>query len=247
VLFRSTGYKLEKVTTSELGRAKKVVVTKDTSTIIEGLGDQTAIKNRIMSIKSQVENTSSDYDKEKLQERLAKLSGGIAVIKVGAATETEMREIKDRIEDALHATRAAVQDGIVAGGGVALIRAQEAIKDLKLEGDEAFGMQIIIKAIEEPLRVISANAGYEGSVVVNRVKSEKPGIGFDAKTGEFVDMIAAGIIDPAKVVISALQNAASVAGMLITTDALIVDNPDEKPEAHAGHGHGGGMGMPGMY
>ena len=247
LISEDTGYKLEKVTTAELGKAKKIVITKDASTIIEGLGDQTAIKNRIMSIKAQVENTTSDYDKEKLQERLAKLSGGIAVIKVGAATETEMREIKDRIEDALHATRAAVEEGIVAGGGVALLRAQDAIKDLKLEGDEAFGKQIVFKAIEEPLRVISANAGYEGSVIVNRVKSEKSGIGFDAKTGEFVDMMAAGIIDPAKVVISALQNAASVAGMLITTDVLITENQEEKPDAHAGHAHGGGMGMPGMY
>jgi len=246
LITEDTGLKLEKVTLTELGRAKKVLITKDNTTIIEGFGDEDAIKGRIMSIKSQIENTTSDYDKEKLQERLAKLSGGIAVIKVGAATETEMREIKDRIEDALHATRAAIEEGIVAGGGVALLRAQESIKDLKLEGDEAFGKQIVFRALEEPLRVISTNAGYEGSVIINRVRSERPGIGFDAKTGEFVDMIAAGIIDPTKVVISALQNAASVAGMLITTDVLIVDNEEEKPEAH-GHPHGGGMGMPGMY
>lgn len=241
------GLKLENITINELGRAKKVVVTKDTFTIIEGAGSSDEIKGRIMQIKAQVENTSSDYDKEKLQERLAKLSGGVAVIKVGAATETEMKEKKDRIEDALHATRAAVEEGIVAGGGVVLLRAQEVVNALKLGGDEQLGVQIVARALEEPLRIISANAGYEGSVIVNRVREEKGNVGFDAKTGEYVDMVNAGIIDPAKVVRSALQNASSIAALLLTTEALITEIPEEKKEQ--GHApHGGGMGgMPGMY
>lgn len=241
------GLKLENVMVPDLGRAKKIVITKDNCTIIEGFGGDAAIKGRVMQIKAQIENTTSDYDKEKLQERLAKLSGGIAVIKVGAATETEMKEKKDRIEDALHATRAAIEEGIVAGGGVALLRAQEAISKLKLEGDEKLGMQIVIRALEEPMRIIVSNAGYEASVIVNRVRSETLAFGFDAKTGEFVDMIKAGIVDPAKVVRSALQHAASIAGMLLTTEALITEIPEEKKEAHP-HAHGGGgMGMPGMY
>ena len=199
-----------------------------------------------MQIKAQIENTSSDYDKEKLQERLAKLSGGVAVIRVGAATETEMKEKKDRIEDALHATRAAVEEGIVAGGGVALLRAQESVNALKLEGDEQLGVQIIARALEEPMRIIAANAGYEGSVMVNKVRQETGNIGFDAKTGDYVDMVKSGIIDPAKVVRSALQNAASIAGLLLTTEALITEIPEEKKES--GHPHGGrGMGMPEMY
>ena len=242
------GIKLENIMIHDLGRAKKAVITKDTFTIIEGAGSQDAIKGRIMQIKAQIENTTSDYDKEKLQERLAKLSGGVAVIKVGAATETEMKEKKDRIEDALHATRAAIEEGIVAGGGVALLRAQEVVSKLKLEGDEQLGAQIIVRALEEPLRIISSNAGYEASVIVNKVRTETGNIGFDAKTGEFVDMIEAGIIDPAKVVRSALQNAASIAGLLLTTEALITEISEEKKEAAHGHGHGGrGMGMPEMY
>jgi len=204
----------------------------------------------VMQIKAQIENSSSDYDKEKLQERLAKLAGGVAVIKVGAATETEMKEKKDRIEDALSATRAAVEEGIVAGGGVALIRAQKAIANMKLEGDEQLGVQIIRRVLEEPLRIIAANAGADASVIVNYVKNETGTMGFDAKNGVYVDMITEGIIDPAKVTRSALQHAASIAGLLLTTEATICDIPEEK-KATAGHGGGGcgtggGMGMGGM-
>lgn len=234
------GIKLESVTLSDLGRAKKVVVTKDNTTIVEGLGAANDIKGRINQIKAQIENCTSEYDKEKLQERLAKLSGGVAVIKVGAATETEMKEKKDRIEDALHATRAAVQEGIVAGGGVTLLRAQEVVSKLKLSGDENLGAQIVFKALEEPMRIITSNAGFEPSVVVNQVRSESVSMGFDAKTGQYVDMIKSGIIDPAKVVRSALQNAASIAGLLLTTEAAITEIPQDKKEAPAGgHGHGG--------
>ncbi len=241
------GLKLETTTLTDLGRAKKVVITKDDTTIIEGAGALNDLKGRVMQIKSQIENTASEYDREKLQERLAKLAGGVAIIKVGAATETEMKEKKDRIEDALHATRAAVEEGIVPGGGVSLLRAQDAVKKLKLEGDEQLGAQIVLRALEEPLRIISSNAGFEASVIVNRVREESGNNGFDAKTGEFVDMIEAGIIDPAKVVRTALQNAASISGLILTTESVIVDIPEEKKEtgAHAGHGHGGGM--PGMY
>jgi chaperonin GroL len=237
------GIKLENVGLADLGRAKKVVVTKDTTTIIEGAGLEEEIKGRVLQVKAQIENVSSDYDREKLQERLAKLAGGVAVIKVGAATETEMKEKKDRIEDALHATRAAVEEGIVAGGGVALLRAQDALKAMKLEGDEQLGVQIIIRALEEPMRIIVTNAGYEASVIVNRVRAESGNYGFDAKQGEFVDMIKVGIIDPAKVVRSALQNAASIAGLLLTTEALIADIPEDKKEASQGSGcHSGGGG-----
>jgi len=241
------GLKLENASMQDLGRAKKIVVTKDTTTIIEGLGSESDIKGRILNIKAQIENTTSDYDKEKLQERLAKLSGGVAVIKVGAATETEMKEIKDRIEDALHATRAAIEEGIVCGGGVALLQAQKAVDSLNLSGDEKLGQQIVSKALEEPLRVIASNAGYEGSVILNKIKSENFGIGFDAKTGTFVDMIKNGIIDPAKVVRLALQNAASIASLLLTTEALITEIPEEKKESnnHA-HDRGGMANMP-MY
>ena len=243
------GLKLENVLLPDLGRAKKVTVTKDTCTIIEGFGEEDAIRGRVLQIKAQIENTTSDYDKEKLQERLAKISGGVAVIKVGAATETEMKEKKDRIEDALHATRAAVEEGIVAGGGVALLRAQDEVNKLRLEGDEQLGVQIVHRALEEPMRIIAANAGYEGSVIINKVRAESANVGFDAKTGEFTDMIAAGIIDPAKVVRSALQNAASIAALLLTTEALITEIPESKQEsAHPhSHGRGGGMGMPEMY
>jgi chaperonin GroEL len=241
------GLKLETTTLTDLGRAKKVVITKDDTTIIEGAGALADLKGRVMQIKAQIENTASEYDREKLQERLAKLAGGVAIIKVGAATETEMKEKKDRIEDALHATRAAVEEGIVPGGGVSLLRAQDAVKKLKLEGDEQLGAQIVLRALEEPLRIISSNAGFESSVIVNRVREESGNNGFDAKTGEFVDMIQAGIIDPAKVVRTALQNAASISGLILTTESVIVEIPEEKKEtggAHAGHGHGG---VPGMY
>lgn len=242
------GLKLENIMMQDLGRAKKIVVSKDATTIIEGAGSDVEIKARCMQIKAQVENTTSDYDKEKLQERLAKISGGVAVIRVGAATETEMKEKKDRIEDALHATRAAVEEGIVAGGGVALLRAQNEVNKLKLEGDEQLGVQIVARALEEPMRIISSNAGFEASVIINKVRSESGNIGFDAKNGEFVNMIEQGIIDPAKVVRSALQNAASIAGLLLTTEALIVEVPEKKEETAHGHPHGGGMGgMPSMY
>jgi chaperonin GroEL len=244
------GLKLDNITVKELGQAKKVMVTKDSFTIIEGAGTDEAIKGRIMQIKAQVENATSEYDREKLQERLAKLSGGVALIKVGAATETEMKEKKDRIEDALHATRAAVEEGIVAGGGVSLLRAQAVVEKLKLEGDEQLGVKIVARALEEPLRIIASNAGFEGSVVVDKVRQEKGNVGFNAKNGDYVDMIAEGIVDPAKVVRTALQNAASIAGMLLTTEALITEIQEDKKEvAHAhGGGMGGGMGgMQGMY
>jgi chaperonin GroEL len=256
------GLKLENVALSDLGVAKKVVVTKDDCTIIEGQGAAEVIQGRIMQIRMQIENSSSDYDQEKLQERLAKMAGGVAVIRVGAATETEMKEKKDRIEDALSATRAAVEEGIVPGGGVAFIRAQHALSGMlatmNLQGDEHFGVQIVLRALEEPLRIIVANAGGEASVVVNRVREEvtsnlgnatSRGMGYDAKNGVYVDMLAEGIVDPAKVSRSALQNAASIAGLLLTTEATICDIPEEKkaPAGHAGHGGGMGGGMPGMF
>lgn len=244
------GLKLENVMINDLGRAKKVVVTKDNCTIIEGRGDSQEIKGRVAQIRAQIEASTSDYDSEKMQERLAKLAGGVAVIKVGAATETEMKEKKDRIEDALNATRAAVEEGIVAGGGVALFRAQDAVSKLKLEGDEKLGAQIVWRALEEPLRIIASNAGYEASVIVNAIKGKDDQVGFDAKSGEFVDMITAGIIDPVKVARTALQNAASISGLLLTTEAIISEIPEEKKEAghgHPGAGMGGMGGMGGMY
>jgi len=240
------GLKLENVLMPDLGTAKKVIITKDDTTIIEGQGKKEEIEGRVAQIRMNIENSTSDYDKEKLQERLAKIAGGVAVIKVGAATETEMKEKKDRIEDALNATRAAVEEGIVAGGGISLVRAQEVLKDLKLEGDEILGVQIINRALEEPLRIIALNAGHESSVVVNRIKTESGNVGFDAKNGTYVDMIAEGIIDPAKVTRTAIQNAASISGLLLTTEATITEIPQEKKEAP--HAHAPGMGgMPGMY
>jgi len=242
------GAKLETVILSDLGRAKKVIVTKDHCTIVDGQGSEAEIKGRVLQIRAQIENSTSEYDKEKLQERLAKLAGGVAVIKVGAATETEMKEKKDRIDDALHATRAAVEEGVVAGGGLALLRAQEALDTLQLDGDERLGVQIVRRALEEPMRIIASNAGYESSVVVNQVRAESGNRGFDARHGKFVDMIEAGVIDPAKVVRSALQNAASIAGLMLTTEAMIVDVPEEKKESPAAHNHGGmGGGMGPMY
>ncbi|HEV2600686.1 MAG TPA: chaperonin GroEL [Candidatus Babeliales bacterium] len=246
------GLKLENITLADLGTAKKVVVTKETCTIIEGQGSTEAINGRVMHIRAQIENSSSDYDKEKMQERLAKLSGGVAVIKVGAATETEMKEKKDRIEDALAATRAAVEEGIVAGGGVALLRAQKAVEALTvpgaLPGEQIMGAQIVRRALEEPMRIIASNAGAEASVIVARVKEQTGSYGFDAKNHAFVDMIAEGIIDPAKVTRSAIQNAASIAGLLLTTEACIFELPEEKKAAAAPTGMGGGMGgMGGMY
>jgi len=226
------GIKLENIKLEDLGRAKKVVVDKDNTTIVEGAGKASTIEWRIKQIRAQIEETTSDYDREKLQERLAKLAGGVAVIKVGAATETAMKEKKARVEDALNATRAAVEEGIVPGGGVALLRASKAIDRLKVEGDEKVGAQIVKRALEEPIRQIVENAGLEGSVVVEKVKAETVATrGFDAETMEFVDMLQAGIIDPAKVERVALENAASIASLLLTTEALVTDIPEEKKDA----------------
>jgi chaperonin GroEL len=233
------GIKLENIKLEDLGRAKKVAVDKDNTTIVEGAGKSSAIEGRIKQIRAQIEETTSDYDREKLQERLAKLAGGVAVIKVGAATETEMKEKKARVEDALNATRAAVEEGIVPGGGVALLRAAKALDKQKLEGDEKVGATIVRRALEEPIRQIVENAGLEGSVIVEKVKAATvPTQGFDADSMEFVDMLQAGIIDPAKVERVALQNAASIASLLLTTEALITDLPEEKPAAAPAMPHG---------
>ena len=238
------GIKLENIKLEDLGKAKKVIVDKDKTTLIDGAGSTKEIEGRIKQIRAQIEETTSDYDKEKLQERLAKLAGGVAVIKVGAATETEMKEKKARVEDALNATRAAVEEGIVPGGGVALLRAAKALDHLKLSGDEATGAQIVRRALEEPIRRIVENAGLEGSVVVEKVKAAKePAYGFDAESNAYVDMMHAGIIDPTKVERIALQNAASIASLLLTTEALITDVPEEKGAMPAmPHGGMGGMG-----
>jgi chaperonin GroEL len=240
------GIKLENIKLEDLGKAKKITIDKDNTTIVEGAGTSSAIEGRVKQIRAQVEETTSDYDREKLQERLAKLVGGVAVIKVGAATETEMKEKKARVEDAMHATKAAVEEGIVAGGGVALIRGGKALEGLKLEGDQKVGVDIIRRAIEEPMRHIAANAGAEGSIVVAKVKELKQDEGFNAATETYEDLVKAGVIDPAKVVRNALQNASSIASLLLTTEALVSEIPEEKKEpAGGGHSHGGGMG--GMY
>ncbi|MBR2345641.1 MAG: chaperonin GroEL [Lentisphaeria bacterium] len=236
------GLKLENVTTAQLGKAKRITVTKENTTIVEGYGAKDAIMGRIAQIRREIEETSSDYDREKLQERLAKLAGGVAVINVGAATEVEMKEKKDRVDDALHATRAAVEEGIVAGGGVALVRAAAAIAKLDLTGDEAVGASIVARAAEEPLRQLAINGGFEGGVIVERVKTADGNTGFNVATGEFVDMIKEGILDPAKVTRSALQNAASVAGLLLTTECLITDVKEEKDAAAMPQPGMGGMG-----
>lgn len=247
VVSEELGIKLENITLDDLGTAKKVLITKDATTVIDGSGEKAAIDGRITQIRMQIENSDSEYDKEKLKERLAKLAGGVAVIKVGAATETEMKEKKDRIEDALHATRAAVEEGIVAGGGTALLRAQAAVDKVVVEGDEKLGVSIIRRALEEPARIIAQNAGFESSVVVEKVRNEKTEIGFDAKHGKYVDMVKAGIVDPAKVTRTALQNAASIAGLMITTETVIADLPEEKKDAMPPAGPPGMGGMPGMY
>jgi chaperonin GroEL len=245
------GLKLENVKMEDLGKAKKITIDKDNTTIIEGGGKSAEIEGRVRQIRAQVEDTTSDYDREKLQERLAKLVGGVAVIKVGAATETELKEKKARVEDAMHATRAAVEEGIVAGGGVALIRCIAVLDKLKLSEDEAIGVNIVKRALEEPLRQIALNAGEEGAVIVNRVRENKDeNFGYNADTGEFGDMIKAGVIDPAKVTRLALQNAASIAALMLTTEALIADIKEETKGAAAGaggHGGGPGGGMGGMY
>ena len=244
-LTEDLGVKLENIKIEDLGKAKKVTIDKDNTTIVEGAGESKAIEGRVKQLRVQVEETSSDYDREKLQERLAKLVGGVAVIKVGAATETEMKEKKARVEDAMHATKAAVEEGIVPGGGVALLRASKALDTLKLEGDQKIGVQIIRRAIEEPCRWIATNAGLEGSIIVAQVKDGKGDEGFNAATEVFEDLVKAGVIDPAKVVRNALQNASSIASLLLTTEALICDIPEEKKEAGGGGMPGGGMG--GMY
>jgi chaperonin GroEL len=241
VITEEMGLKLENTQISQLGRARRVVVAKDTTTIVDGAGDSDAIKGRINQIKVEVENTDSDFDREKLQERLAKLSGGVAVVKVGAATETEMKEKKHRVEDALQATRAALEEGIVPGGGVALLEATDAINlDATGIDDEKTGLRIVLRALEEPLRQIAENAGFEGSVVVNEVRRSEAGIGLNAATGEYVDLVAAGVIDPAMVTRSALQNAASIAKNILTTEAIVAEVPDKEA------GGVGGGGMPDM-
>jgi chaperonin GroEL len=242
VIAEELGLKLENVTITDLGQAKRVKIDKDNTTIVDGAGNKDKIKGRQQEIRNQIENTTSDYDREKLQERLAKLVGGVAVIKVGAASEMEMKEKKARVEDALHATRAAVEEGIVPGGGVALIRAQKVLDTLKLSDEQQVGVRIIRRAIEEPLRQIVANAGEEGSIVVQKVKEGSGNFGFNAGTGTYGDLVADGVIDPVKVVRSALQNAASVSGLMLTTEALVADKPkDDKANPMAGqHNHGGG-------
>jgi chaperonin GroEL len=241
------GLKLESLTLTDLGRAKRITVDKDNTTIIDGAGKKADIEGRVKTLRRQVEDTTSDYDREKLQERLAKLVGGVAVIRVGAATEVEMKEKKARVEDAMHATRAAVEEGIVPGGGVALLRCQSALDSLKFDDDRRFGVQIVRRAVEEPLRQIANNAGVDGAIIVSKVKESKGANGYNAATLEYEDLVKAGVIDPTKVVRSALQNAASVAGLMLTTEALVAERPKkDEPSAGGGHGHGGGGGMGGM-
>jgi chaperonin GroEL len=244
VIAEELGLKLENVTLKDLGRAKRIQIDKDNTTIIDGAGSKKDIEGRCNEIRNQIDNTTSDYDREKLQERLAKLAGGVAVVKVGAATETEMKEKKARVEDALHATRAAVEEGIVPGGGVALIRCLKGLEGLEVNEEQMAGVNIIRKAVEAPLRRIAENAGIEGSIVVDKVKGLKGAMGFNAASEEYEDLIKAGVIDPTKVVRTALQNAASVSSLLLTTEAMVADKPEPKED----HGHGGGMpgGMPGM-
>ena len=228
VITEEIGVKLEKVGSDWLGEAKKVVIDKDNTTIVEGLGKASDVQARIKQIRAQIEDTTSDYDREKLQERLAKMVGGVALIKVGAATETELKEKKARVEDAMHATKAAVEEGIVPGGGVALVRAQKSLEKLTLEGDEKIGADIVKRAIEEPMRQIAINAGFEGSVVVEKVKEMKQDMGFNALTEKYEDLIKGGILDPTKVVRIALQNASSIAGLLLNTEGLIAELPEEE-------------------
>ncbi len=251
VISEEVGLKLENVKLTDLGRAKRVNIDKDNTTIVEGAGDPKRIEGRVKQIKTQVEETTSDYDREKLQERLAKMVGGVAVINVGAATETEMKEKKARVEDALHATKAAVEEGIVPGGGVALLRCIPALEKLELNHDQQVGVNIVKRSLEEPIRQISVNAGAEGSIIVEKVRGESTLRGYNAATGEFVDMVEAGVIDPTKVARCALQNSASVSGLMLTTEVMVTDLPEEKKEAPmaGGHDHGmGGMGgMGGMY
>jgi chaperonin GroEL len=241
VISEEVGLKLENVGLEVLGRARRIVITKDDTTIVEGAGDEAEVKGRINQIKAEIDKTDSDWDREKLQERLAKLAGGVAIVKVGAATEVELKEKKHRIEDALSATRAAIEEGIVPGGGVALIRSEEALSKLDLTGDEATGARIVLNSLAEPARLIAANAGFEGAVVVERLRSEGDHQGFDAENGEWVDMLKAGIVDPAKVTRSALQNAASIAALVLTTESAVVEKPEEEEPAAAGAGGPGHM------
>ncbi len=236
-IMEETGIKLESVQLEDLGRAKRVTIDKDNTTIIEGAGTEKTIQGRIKQLRTQIEETTSDYDREKLQERLAKLAGGVAVIKVGAATETEMKERKARVEDALHATRAAVEEGIVPGGGVVMLRAIKALEGLKLAGDEQIGVDIVKRACEEPLRQITQNAGFEGAVVVEKVRADaNPNFGFNAESGVFEDLVKAGVIDPTKVARTALQNASSIASLMLTTEALVCEIPEKKEPMPGGHG-----------
>jgi len=244
VISEETGMKLETTSLDDLGTASSVTIDKDNTTIVEGAGSGDAIKARVGQIRAQIENTTSDYDREKLQERLAKLAGGVAVIKIGAATEVEMKEKKARVEDALHATRAAVEEGIVPGGGVALLRSVSILDDLKLEGDQQIGVDIIRRSLEEPMRQIVANAGLEGSVVVHKVKEGKGAFGFNARSEQYEDLLKAGVIDPTKVTRSALENAASVSGLLLMTEAMITDKPEKDAPAAPAMPPGG---MGGMY
>jgi chaperonin GroEL len=238
-IMEETGIKLEGVRLEDLGRAKRVTVDKDNTTIIDGGGAQKTIEGRIKQIRAQIEETTSDYDREKLQERLAKLAGGVAVIKVGAATETEMKEKKARVEDALHATRAAVEEGIVPGGGVALLRAAKALKGLKVEGDEQIGVNIVRRACEEPLRQIVVNSGTEGAIVVEKIRAnDNPNFGYNAQTDTYEDLVKSGVIDPTKVTRTALQNASSIASLMLTTEAMVADIPEKKPAPMPGGGHG---------
>jgi chaperonin GroEL len=244
VISEEAGFKLENAVMSDLGTAKKVTIDKDDTTIVEGAGGKEAIKARINQIRKQIEDTTSDYDREKLQERLAKLAGGVAVINVGAATETEMKEKKARVEDALHATRAAVEEGIVPGGGVSLLRAIKGLDNVKTDEEEMVGVKIVRKALEEPIRQISENAGFEGSVVVNKVIDKTGAYGLNAQTGNYEDLMKAGVIDPTKVTRCALENAASIAGLLLTTEAVVVDKPEDKKAGPPAPDMGG---MGGMY
>jgi chaperonin GroEL len=238
-IMEETGIKLEGVRLEDLGKAKRIVVDKDNTTIIDGAGAQNAIEGRIKQLRAQIEETTSDYDREKLQERLAKLAGGVAVIKVGAATETEMKEKKARVEDALHATRAAVEEGIVAGGGVCLLRSSKVLESLKGDGDEQIGIDIIRRACQEPLRQIIGNAGFEGAIVVERVLNNADlNYGFNAQTGEYQNLAEAGVIDPAKVTRTALQNASSISALMLTTEAMVCEIPEKKPAPAPGGGHG---------
>jgi chaperonin GroEL len=240
------GIKLENVTVKDLGQAKRIVVDKDNTTVVDGAGKKKEIEARVTQIRAQIEETTSDYDREKLQERLAKLVGGVAVVRVGAATEAEMKEKKARVEDALHATRAAIEEGIVPGGGVALIRSLAVLEKLALEGDQQFGVNIVRRAIEEPLRQIVNNAGLDASIVLDKVRNEKGSFGFNAQTEEYGDMYKMGVIDPTKVVRTALQNAASVASLMLTTDCMVAERPKKEqhaPSAGAGAGMGGMGGM----